>query len=98
MAFFKTGRLILGPRRTDSRAYTQVAEDVTGATTEGNLTLEQSAGRVNARGQMPREGRRRDGDIPTCQSTQAGERDTGARANRASEHTALADRQFELFD
>ena len=64
VAFVKKGKLIVGPRRPDSRTYAQIAADVTGVTAEGSSTLELSAGRVNARGQMPRGDRQRDGDSP----------------------------------
>ena len=88
---------MVGPRRPDSRTYAQIAADVTGATTEGNATLEQSAGLVNARGQMPREDRHRDGDSPRDNNS-GGERDTHARANRGGVHTELGHRQCGLFD
>ena len=62
--FFKNGKLIVRPRRPDSRTYAQIAADVTEATSEGNSTLGRSADRVNARGQMPRGDRHPDGDSP----------------------------------
>ena len=86
------------PRRPDSRTYAQVAADVTEATTEGNSTLGRSADRVNARGQMPREDRHRDGDSPRAKNNSGGEGDTHARANRGGVHTEFGHRQSELFD
>ena len=53
VAFFKKGKLTVGPRWPHSRTYTQVAADVTEATTEGNSTLEWSDDKVNTQGQMP---------------------------------------------
>ena len=104
-AFLKKGKLTVRPRRPDSRTYAQVAADVTEATTEGNSTLGRSADRVNARGQMPREDRHRDGDSPRAkkqtnkQTNNSGrERHTRAHANRGGVHTEFAHRQSGLFD
>ena len=36
VAFFKKGKLIVRPRRPDSRTYSQIAADVTGVTAEGS--------------------------------------------------------------
>ena len=74
------------PRRSDFRTYAQAAAEDTEATTEGTSTLGRSADRVNARGQMPREDRHRDGDSPRDNNS-GGERDTHARANRGGVHT-----------
>ena len=98
MAFFKKGKLIVRPRRPDFRTYAQVAADDTEATTEGNSTLGRSADRVNARGQMPREDRHRDGDSPRAKNNSGGEGDTHARANRGGVHTEFGHRQSGLFD
>ena len=88
--FVKKDNLVVEPRRPDPRSYAQISADVTGATTEGSLTLEQSAGRVNTRGQMSREYRHPDGDSPHAKKTDSGgEHDTHARANRGGVHTAV---------
>ena len=81
------------PRRPDSRTYAQVAVDDTEATTEGNSTLGRSADRVNARGQMPRENRHRDGDSPRAKPNSGGERHTGARANCGGVRAEFGHRQ-----
>ena len=36
VAFFKKGKLIVRPRRPDSRTYSQIEADVTGVTAEGS--------------------------------------------------------------
>ena len=92
-AFLKKGKLTVRPRRPDSRTYAHVAADETEPTTEGNSTLGRSADRVNARGQMPRENRHRDGDSPRAKPNSGGERHTGARANCGGVRAEFGHRQ-----